>query len=395
MANPFNSLAKYVKPFAGFAEEEQQPQYEFYQPSNEMQNRFAGLLDNMPQPQEPSRWRKLGAALSGIGAGQRGGDAFGQSQRVAYSPYFNDMQEWRQRAPFMQQAADNERLANNSGLVANNQFRQRLFDERKLDEQGRQADDKIRIQEEKNRIAQLRAEAYDFKQRNPNWVAKELPGGNVVFFNPQNPAQIFDTGMSSGKMDERDRINLLQSGRMDVVNQQGINSANVANINQAGATQRNDADNATTLTVQGMPVRPGTGGGANSTNSPLNQARQIRVRAQEFKLRNPNLSQFITIPASPNAPIDVVKPGSTWFGRNSPTQEQYNSILAGLGLSTEQSTIPGNTPALGNPTPGQRPTNPVMPTTGVVNFEMGGRMYAIPANLAPQFIADNPGAVRK
>lgn len=93
----------------------------------------------------------------------------------------------------------------------------KLIDEQKLglEQQGLNID---------KQRADILGQAEKFKQEHPEWVVKEIEGGNIVFFNPLDPsAKPIDTGMKSGTLSDQEKIRIGHTNRMEEINAQGQN----------------------------------------------------------------------------------------------------------------------------------------------------------------------------
>lgn len=348
----------------------QQPQmnpYEFYQPQMGMQNRFAELLGQMPNESKPSFLRKLGSSLGAMNSQ----NPFQAAQLSAHAPYINQMQQWQMRMPFAQQAADNERQANQVGMNANNQFRQREFELRKQDEVERnnQANNKVKEadQARKDRLAEL--EVYKAQHPLMKW---QVVDGTLYAINPLD-GKLVDTGIKG--MSKMEELKFQAQAAMDRTIQQGQN--------QQQNTQLQGQNQIANTTLQGQNQLANTAAvGQNQLGAIQQRAitlpapranaaqRPLAERVQAFKLANPELGKFITIDTNAQGGIKIVTPGSTWFDKNAPTQVQYDQIIKALGLDSTISGLPNNA----------APKQPT-PTTGTVNvISPNGTPGTIPAS---------------
>ncbi len=371
--------------------QQRENEYEFFRPQNDMQNRFAGLLDNMPQPNKPSVWRKLGASLAGLGKE----NGYETAQSIAYAPYLRELSEWKMRAPFMQQAADNERLTNQQGLTFNNQMRTQQFNERKQDEVERKNQSTESLNREKEERANKLAELKIWQAQNPN-VKFQVVDGTLYALNPADGKAV-DTGVKGlSKMEElqftanaaMDRVNAQQTGAMNrtVVQQEGateragLGGTPFNQVNPDGSTSSvfiNRTGQASPITgINGPLQRPAAPPRATNAGvlSPTQQ-RQLQVtRANQLKNQDPALGQFITI--GPNGIVTVAEPRRGLFGGQSgPTEEQRKRIMevvfgtGGLNINQPQSTTPTSTPQV------RRQTSPSTGKTRVSTD--GGKTWRI------------------
>lgn len=414
MANPFLQLM--FNAANSLAKPPQQPQFEMYQPTYQNQNRFASLIDNMPQPTNPSIWRKIGGTLSGLGQQ----DPYGTAVGITNAPYFNELANWRMKAPFMQQAADNERLTNTQGLTANNQFRTQQINQQRADTQERAATAKAETDRMNAESRRLRDEAYAFKQSNPNWVPMKSKGGTVVYVNPQDPSQMFDTGIDSGTLTERDAINMRIQGQLQVADANNIAALQRTNVQQAGANARDTNNwvtfqtpdgktmryNPSTNQVEEAPLpsgvsRIGVPGRTSTTGiSPAAQATSRKNRAQDIVNANPTLQQYI----SPTGTVAATKAGGI-FGGATPYDDAFREKMVAYieGRTTEVPKLQSGTTTPIRNTPGMpglpqgstvtASTSGTGPAQSVTMITPDGREVQIPSDKVSEAIAR--GARRK
>jgi hypothetical protein len=74
---------------------------------------------------------------------------------------------------------------------------------------GKQLEEKTNVDTGKLGISASRAEAYRFKATHPNWIADKTKGGTLVYRNPQDPTQSYDTGIDQGTMTDEDKQELI------------------------------------------------------------------------------------------------------------------------------------------------------------------------------------------
>lgn len=103
---------------------------ELYQPETVMNDRFRGLIDQMPQRENPSLLRKIGSVIVGAGSNSPQ-EAMLASERFAQMPFYRRLEDWENKIKPVQMAADNERQDNTQRLamakatLANEQFERR------------------------------------------------------------------------------------------------------------------------------------------------------------------------------------------------------------------------------------------------------------------------------
>lgn len=334
--------------------------YQFYQPTYSMQNRFASLLDQQPQPNNPSFARKLFSSLGALGSQ----DPFHAAQGMAYAPYYNQLAEWKQQLTPMQQAADNERQMNQVGMNANNQMRSFQINQQKADEAERFNRDKTQVAQDKNDIARIRANAYDFKTRHPELEIETSKDGFLIGINPQTGAVTYATDdggerIKSQKIGADALEELRQKGRMAVVGAQQAgatarNNATIEGANSrtnaviAGANNRdtnnwqvlqdaqgnsyryNPATNET-QPITGLPTgtltKPSAPKSTSSSSGlrgllPAQVNQDIKNKAREVAMRNPSWARYI----DPNTGM-VARPGGGLFGSGGPDANTYQQIV--------------------------------------------------------------------
>ena len=359
------------------------PRPEMFNPQYDAQNRFAGLLDQMPQPNKAGMWTKLGASLAGMGSQ----NPYQTAMSIQQAPYLNQLAEWKMKAPFMQQAADNERLTNTQGLTYNNQQMTQRINQQKADTQQAAAESKATTDKMNAESRRLRDEAYAFAQKNPNWVAMKNKGGTVVYVNPQNPAEMYDTGVDSGTLTDRDAINMRVQGQLDVADANNAAALGRVNAQQAGATERtrmtvegaNDRDtnnwqilqdasgksyryNPATNEVQpveGLPTgtltRPAAprSAGTGSSITPASVATDRINKAGEVLRARPDLSAYVTVQGRNVNVADADKPGAVrgFFGGTSKFDETTRKAIVDYieGKPGAQIPIVTTTPIVNTP----------------------------------------------
>jgi hypothetical protein len=262
---------------------------QLYQPSNTAQTAYSSALGQMPQRSDfqPSKFQRIAAILAGMGTGRPAGVVGGQpigfegnpqaayqtSSGILNAPYNQAMGDWQAKTKEMAIPAQMEQSQNlGQRQIAENILLREQY-QRKQDEVERENLVKDKDAQQKIEISNNRAEAYIFSKNNPDWKAEEQKGGNLIFVNPKDPSQVYDTGYSSGMLTDRDKINLGISGRMQEIGAQGKNQMNVqgaiatrtgANIAARGKEARETKETPTAPkpgSITTTEVTPQTGGG--------------------------------------------------------------------------------------------------------------------------------------
>ena len=123
------------------------------------------------------------------------------------------MADWKEKTGPFQQAAQVENTANiNERTLAGNVFTAKTQADR-LAEQGRIAD-------EKNRISEIRARAYSWKQQHPDDGNWDTTGPTYVLKNPQT-GEVKNTGIKTGQLAEEDLQLLKNKGNVDAARERG------------------------------------------------------------------------------------------------------------------------------------------------------------------------------
>ncbi len=165
---------------------------------------------------KPGAGQRIAAILSGIGETIHHGPAqgMGLEKSMLDDPYNEAQQQYKIRGDRLAKSADLEEKDINNRVKTYRDINE--FD----------------IAGQKAAISKTRADAYAFSKSHPDWKPQALPGGNLIYVNPQDPTQQYDTGYASGKMTEEDKINLTNEGKF--TNTQLQNSGRLANTVQAG-----------------------------------------------------------------------------------------------------------------------------------------------------------------
>lgn len=165
---------------------------------------------------QPSKIDRLGAVLTGVAAGAKGGNGFGAAQNQLDEPYNQAYGDYAAKAGLLEKGAGLE------ASTAQAQHRDAM-DAATLGIKRDNTDSLI-----KSRLA--RADLYDFKAKHPNAVFKSVPGGNIMALDPQNPTTPIDTGVSSGLADAQ----MLQDFKIDQIQESGAQSRATEGVRQSG-----------------------------------------------------------------------------------------------------------------------------------------------------------------
>ncbi len=308
--------------------------YQMYNPVYDQQNMFNREIGNVPTPNNPSLLRKIGAVLAGAGGG-----GYETSQKIAYAPYYHQLALRSQKLPLLQQAADNERMINQQGLTANNQYRTSKFNERKLESSEKLNQDKLTFAREKEandvRAENEKLELARWRAQNPNGVLKTGEDGFINVVNPQTGA-VIRTGLKSNELSDLQKINLGLDADLKKIAAQGSNQIKLEETRSANDMEQIEARG--DQTIRNLTFRKDNPTVSRSTTPSASQEKQAKInRMNDLKLAQPELGQFIKL--DPNGYPEVEKPTTSLFGtKKGPTWDQYQRIVQFLNKVTPGST---------------------------------------------------------
>jgi len=127
-----------------------------YDPESENIKRFTDLIANKPERGKPSLARTIVASGIGLKGGVKG------AEEVLGAPHAKAMSDWQSSIEPAQQAANLERQSNANERQLLGSMVNASRDQQRLKESARQADDKIKIQQDRLRLDQWKAEGYKF-----------------------------------------------------------------------------------------------------------------------------------------------------------------------------------------------------------------------------------------
>lgn len=265
------------------------------------------------------------------------------------------------------------------------------FKNRELDQKNRLGGEGLDIrregQDQRNDLGLQRNNIADFKAKNPNLKFIISKGGNVVGFNPLT-GESHDTGVSSGTLSERDRIELTGEQRSNEITRRGDIQKDIQNTRGSQGLAQVAARVAGQKDVQNLRgdqaleqiftrgdiqkdiqgtrgsqalEQIGARGKEQRTTDAAKpsqgmQPTQAKVlesnKARELMNTRPDLAKFIK--KDPNdGTYSIEPPGeSSYFGADKPTLGQFaeiNSILYPKSNSAAKTTTPVK--AAGNETP--------------------------------------------
>lgn len=231
-----------------------------YNPQYESRDRYNTLLGDYPEREEPSWARKIVAGSMGMSARNHNENPLTTMESVLNMPHIRDVADWKEQVDPNYKAADLENRSNiNERTLAGNILTNKYQTDRFM-EQGRQADEKARIAEEKNRATATNTANNARLKYLAQTGWKVDYSGPTIIATRTNP----DTGLpekmemgDTGKVDEQTRLDTQGYYRVQAANQFGANQANVANIRE-GAFFHDEAGNSYRASADGNLTRMGT-----------------------------------------------------------------------------------------------------------------------------------------
>lgn len=339
---------------------------ELYTPDMTAENRFEHMANNFPTQPESSKKRKIGAialaSLSDITGNNKGQGIF--DEITGKNKFKEDVSNWKTQITPIQQAADNERATNsNSRTMAH----QQIADE--LRQQAQEATNRKNDLDAK--IKQQRADAYEFKARNPNMKIIATKGGNIQAIDPRT-GQAHDTGIPTGSLTDADRIALEQTNALARIDAQGQNAQDLE-----GTRQTNRETNIGLQGDQNRQTKGTPGAPSASANKPETEAsiRTGRInKAQQIINSRPDLAKWITV----NGTDIRIKPPSTGgMFSSGPTKEQFDEINNAIYGAKPAATTPTGNGRGGGPAPNATNNQDQKPLTKQMRNRITGEVATV------------------
>jgi hypothetical protein len=298
----------------------------------------------MPQINNPGLGRKFvaaGAALGNVGPHfTRTGGGQDAADRVLYAPYLQQMAEFKEKAgPFQAAAtAENARNIQERTLLSNMMTAQTAQD--KLDESGRQADQKAEITRQRNAILASKDLGYTYTKL----------GDTLIGHRPDGTT--FEAGQASN-FNALELETLKQEGRMAVQGSRNQGALDVQGSRNQGNLDVQGSRNQGALDVQGArnegsanvaSIRTGAGAKPMTpdqvTTDRLNQVQAILALA-------PELAPFIDIQGRV---ITMHEPTAGWFSSVDPRikaafDQARNAVFPTNPMTATPKTAPTPAPA--------------------------------------------------
>lgn len=255
------------------------------------------------------------------------GDGFGGSQN-SIEPFIQSIMASSQSQPNTNQsmlpqigrsmaAPEQQQPMNTVFKDAINPYQQATLDLRKqeLQQRGDIAGSRLGLDTQKVDIQKQRADAYDFKTKNPNLKIIEQRGGNTVAINPTTGEVVKDFG-PSGFLSDSEKLELQQEGAMKRIGATGQQQRETAllrgDIERGNIGLRGEEDRKTKEVIPGKSTKP--------VDTAIELKNRVANKAQQGVIENPAWSKYITI--EPDGRVSVNVP-TGMFGK---TAEEATKI---------------------------------------------------------------------
>lgn len=337
---------------------------ELYTPEHDASDKLSALIDAYPQREKAGMLKKIATAIVG---GIQGPQA---ALTMFDRPHQTAVEDWKNKVGPTSRAAELERGNNaNERTLAYNTVAQELREQAQRHTEAKDA--------EKAKIAQQRADVYQYKAEHPN-MGFNVKGPTVLVTDPAT-GKVTDTKIPTGNMSTLDKLHLQHELKGEEIEQKGdIDSRHIAergDESRKTVETRGDEARKTKSTVSGSAK-----GAGNKDELPTQtRVRQFNAARQLWNTR-PELRPFIKVGNPASNDFSVTPPGTNLFGKSTgPSAEQYKEIQdAVYGKGAIPINQPGRT---GKETPGAPPAKkPHVPpaTDDRVTVSKGGKKFSIP-----------------
>lgn len=316
---------------------------DLYQPRTDISQLYSQVLQQTPQFTGVSTPRKIGAVAAGALLGLNNPNLGLQvAHNIGYGPYERQVEQYNNRIRALSQgAAEEDRYNQNQRILALDTIGKEQ-NQAKIAETERKNLAAEELKKEDQKIRQQRADAYQYRTEHPNYEAKVLADGSLLYVNPQNPS---DQQKFNVKVNE-----LTLSDREALIRAQGAESRATKATPSGGSSQPRyqivqplDADGK----PNGPPVRinidttetqPVNIGGftkappraANtSSSSPTAQLAAQRLAVSKLIQERPDLTPYIQIGTGGIITVAPVgSGGSILTGRKGLSKEDRDLIVS-------------------------------------------------------------------
>jgi hypothetical protein len=370
-------------PFTQFPESEGDENIDYgkmvqdlYTPETGAQEEYSRLMGEYPERGQPGVIRRIGASLAGLGPG-----GYEVAHKAAYQPFYDKLEDWKQKIDPAQAAMANERASNvNLRSLANQIVSQRMSDARLERAIGRdkvlQEQGQARIEQGGERIAETQRAALEREEqgRERNKIAAaRARGGEIRIDESSGQGRMF---FKDGSSIDIDLKKLPQEEYMALVQEYAM-----ARIKAGAEARAENRPKRTQLRVIEDPENPGKnilvnvdldtdevtpatfkreqpGGGPRvkpTLAGESEEARQITSMALEVKNSHPEWSKWIEFDNAGR--FKRIKPSSL-FGMVGPSDAVFKQIFRAIygREPTQQELNPNVPPTIAQPN--------AQPTTG-------------------------------
>jgi hypothetical protein len=216
---------------------------ELFRPDRSQFDKLSALTPPNRADYQPSTGRKISALMAGLGGNRPAGIAGGSpvgfindpardkavSDSILDAPYNNAVADFKLKESPLTKTAELENRRNVNDRMIDSQILRDEQVQRKQTETERQ-------NREMDKIRQQRADAYDFKTRNPQFKAATDDNGQLVFYNPLDPTKTYYSGIQTGKLSDSDKINLEHEGKLSEIQARGKEAKDLESKRQTGRT---------------------------------------------------------------------------------------------------------------------------------------------------------------
>lgn len=306
---------------------------QLFNPQTEATDRLRNYEHEMPQRNDPQfapgKLRSTGAFLAGLGTGSaqgiNGGQPIGFKSDVPTSlkvqdairneSYYKAKDDYEDRLKPLKESAEAEGRLNSNNRAIGSSL---LTNERQIksnESLAKHRENQDSVANEKVEISRQRALAYDFKTRNPQYKSYIDKEGKLVFVNPQDPNDIKQTGIDTGKLSDADKLALQLEGRLEAIKKSTegrITAEDNAETNRETLEEKRYPN--------GRPPKSATAPGSKPPN-PAAQNRDLINRANQLVSEHPEYKGYLEITAQGVK----VKPSGI-FGNEKTRMAAYNAL---------------------------------------------------------------------
>lgn len=205
---------------------------DLYKPRTAISGAYTQSLLNQPERTSPGTLRNIGAIIGTTLSNLKNPNperALQTFEDVRFAPYNRAMEDWSTRNKALGLGAGEEDKANtNARLLAQEQVRANE-NEAKIAETERAHKASEKQKADTLEETKRKNDAYIWRQTHPNWQAAKTKGGTLVYVDPTNPQNTYDTGISLGTMTDQEMQNLITNRQMSEIAARGSIQENLQN----------------------------------------------------------------------------------------------------------------------------------------------------------------------